>query len=141
MPSERVQRRIDRLLDDTEEAVDQHNWELALELTAAILEVDPSNKDALLFERMAEAEDVWRETEDDECCDDLDEGEESLIGGLIRVLLGIVFLMTIYMLPTGIALLRNKRNKASIFVLNLLLGWTFVGWVIALVWGVSHRGD
>lgn len=40
----------------------------------------------------------------------------------------------IYFLPTLVALLRHKRNTLSIFLLNLFLGWTLVGWIIALVW-------
>ena len=40
----------------------------------------------------------------------------------------------IYFAPTLVALLRHKRNTLSIFLLNLFLGWTFVGWIIALVW-------
>jgi len=55
MPSERVQRRIDALLDDVEEAADQHDWRLVLELTAGILDADADNEDALTFQGMAEA--------------------------------------------------------------------------------------
>lgn len=40
----------------------------------------------------------------------------------------------IYFLPTIIALVRHKRNTVSILLLNLFLGWTFIGWIIALVW-------
>jgi T4 superinfection immunity protein len=36
-----------------------------------------------------------------------------------------------------IALARSKRNTLSIFLLNCFLGWTLVGWVIALVWAVK----
>jgi len=28
----------------------------------------------------------------------------------------------------------NNNNTHAIFVLNLFLGWTFIGWVLALVW-------
>lgn len=28
----------------------------------------------------------------------------------------------------------RKRDKAAIFILNFFLGWTFIGWVVALVW-------
>jgi hypothetical protein len=45
---------------------------------------------------------------------------------------GIGFVM--YFLPSLIALLRNKRDTLSIFLLNFFLGWTCIGWVIALVW-------
>ena len=38
-----------------------------------------------------------------------------------------------YMLPWAIAATRGKMNSGAIFWLNLLLGWTVVGWIIALV--------
>lgn len=38
-----------------------------------------------------------------------------------------------YMLPWAIAATRGKSNTGAIFWLNLLLGWTVLGWVIALV--------
>lgn len=40
----------------------------------------------------------------------------------------------IYFLPTFVARSRKKKNVAAIFVLNLFLGWAFIGWVIALIW-------
>jgi len=40
----------------------------------------------------------------------------------------------VYFAPTIVALARHKRNTLSIFLLNLFLGWTLVGWIIALVW-------
>ena len=53
------------------------------------------------------------------------------------ILVMIAFLIgtAIYFLPTLIGI--SKRNGCAIFVLNLLLGWTFVGWVIALVWSLT----
>ena len=38
----------------------------------------------------------------------------------------------VYLVPSFIAI--SKRNAAAIFALNLLLGWTLLGWVVALVW-------
>src|SRR4051794_18590280 len=38
-----------------------------------------------------------------------------------------------YMLPWAIAATTRKSNTASIALIDLLLGWTFVGWVAALV--------
>jgi hypothetical protein len=29
---------------------------------------------------------------------------------------------------------RSKRDALSIFLLNLFLGFTLIGWIIALVW-------
>ncbi|MFC6705140.1 superinfection immunity protein [Flexivirga alba] len=38
-----------------------------------------------------------------------------------------------YLLPWAIAATRNKSNQGGIFLVNFFLGWSFVGWVIALV--------
>jgi Superinfection immunity protein len=46
------------------------------------------------------------------------------------------FGFVLYFLPSIIALARSKRDAVSIFVLNLFLGWTAIGWVIALVWAL-----
>lgn len=40
-----------------------------------------------------------------------------------------------YFLPTLIG--QRKSNARAIFVLNLFLGWTFIGWVVALVWATT----
>jgi Superinfection immunity protein len=32
---------------------------------------------------------------------------------------------------------RHHRNAAAIFLINLLLGWTVLGWIAALVWSVT----
>jgi hypothetical protein len=42
----------------------------------------------------------------------------------------------LYFVPTLVAALARKRNAFAIFALNLLLGWTFLGWVLAMVWSV-----
>jgi hypothetical protein len=46
-------------------------------------------------------------------------------------------IVALYFLPTIVAGVRRHPNQARIAVLNIFLGWTFVGWVIALVWAVS----
>lgn len=45
----------------------------------------------------------------------------------------ILFAMVVYFLPIIVAFIRKNNNCLTIFILNLFLGWTFVGWVIALV--------
>ena len=47
------------------------------------------------------------------------------------------FGFVMYFLPSIIALARSKRDLLSIFLLNFLLGWTAIGWVIALVWALK----
>jgi Superinfection immunity protein len=44
------------------------------------------------------------------------------------------FTFVFYFLPTIIALARSKRDALSIFLLNFFLGWTLIGWIMALVW-------
>lgn len=57
--------------------------------------------------------------------------------------LGLIFFpifgfgFVLYFLPTIIAFARNKRDTTSILLLNLFLGWTAIGWVIALIWAVK----
>lgn len=45
----------------------------------------------------------------------------------------------LYFLPTVVAGFRKKRNFVSIGLLNLFLGWTFIGWIIALIWAFAHE--
>jgi Superinfection immunity protein len=48
------------------------------------------------------------------------------------------FAFVLYFLPAIIAFARSKRDAVSILVLNLLLGWTAIAWVIALVWALKQ---
>ena len=41
-----------------------------------------------------------------------------------------------YFLPTIVALVRERYDKLSIFLLNFFLGWSVIGWVVALVWAL-----
>ncbi len=43
----------------------------------------------------------------------------------------------LYLLPTYEAWKRKQPNLVSIFALNLLLGWTLIGWVVSLVWALK----
>ncbi|MEW5666182.1 superinfection immunity protein [Pseudomonas putida] len=43
----------------------------------------------------------------------------------------------IYFLPTFVAAKRAHPNGTSIFLLDLFLGWTFIGWLAALIWSAS----
>jgi len=55
------------------------------------------------------------------------------------------FLLTgpvLYFYPMYEAYIHKQPNFYSIFALNLLLGWTLVGWVVALVWALKvHPGS
>lgn len=43
----------------------------------------------------------------------------------------------LYFYPT-ICTMNKYRKITPIFKLNLLAGWTVVGWIIALIWGMSR---
>jgi hypothetical protein len=51
-------------------------------------------------------------------------------------LFGLPFLM--YFLPSIIALARSKRDLLAIFLLNLFLGWSVIGWFVALIWAAKN---
>jgi len=61
----------------------------------------------------------------------------SEIAGGLGITLVISLLFVVYFLPTLIALLRKKSNTLAIAALNLLLGWSVIGWVVSLVWSLS----
>lgn len=43
-------------------------------------------------------------------------------------------LLFLYFVPTFLAVSRQSLWAGTIFAFNLLLGWTLVGWFVALVW-------
>ena len=60
---------------------------------------------------------------------------ESAIGGILAAsMIYAIVLSLLYFGPTITAVLRKNPNLISIFLLNLLLGWTWIGWIIALIW-------
>jgi hypothetical protein len=58
--------------------------------------------------------------------------------GLFVFLVILAIGLAVYFVPTIIAFARNHKNKAGIFLVNLLTGWTFFGWVGSLVWSVVN---
>jgi len=57
----------------------------------------------------------------------------------VIVLLGLLLTAALYFLPTIIAVRRKKKNAMAIGVVNFFLGWSVIGWVVALVWAVSTQ--
>ena len=53
----------------------------------------------------------------------------------------LIFLLAfpLYFLPTILAGYRKNPNTGGIFALNFLLGWTFLGWIGALIWALSSK--
>ena len=53
--------------------------------------------------------------------------------------LGVIWF--VYVFPSFVADKRYHRQRWAILALNLLLGWTFIGWVAALVWALTSDVD
>ena len=54
MASERLQRQIERLLDEADEAISQEDWSTVASRARAVLRIDPGNGDALSYLAVAE---------------------------------------------------------------------------------------
>jgi hypothetical protein len=51
----------------------------------------------------------------------------------------LLILVVLYFLPSIVAGSREHASVGGIFVVNLLLGWTLLGWVGALAWAASRK--
>lgn len=54
---------------------------------------------------------------------------------LILFSIGLAF----YLLPAAVAWRRNCRACVRIALVDVLLGWTVLGWVVAMYWAVKGR--
>lgn len=57
------------------------------------------------------------------------------------VILGITIIggLCLYFLPTIIAINRSANRHATIFFINLIFGWTIVGWIATVIWVVAQN--
>jgi len=58
-----------------------------------------------------------------------------MMEGIIIIILAIL----VYFLPSLIASRRKHKNINPIQVLNIFLGWTFLGWIAALIWALTDN--
>ncbi len=49
----------------------------------------------------------------------------------------ILFIFSVYFVPTTVAVVRHAKQKLGIILFNILAGWTLVGWIIAIVWAIT----
>jgi type VI protein secretion system component VasK len=54
-----------------------------------------------------------------------------------QMILFIAIAVIVYFIPNWIAIARKHHNGNAIFVTNLLLGWTALGWIAALIWSLT----
>lgn len=68
---------------------------------------------------------------------ELPEDTGAMIISLIGAIVGGIFILFLYFIPALVAHNNKKKNFTAILILNIFAGWTFIGWVVALVWAVT----
>ena len=66
-----------------------------------------------------------------------DSGVTTALSGILLVVVG----FGMYFLPCVVAAGRRVHRVGGIAVLNILLGWTVIGWIGALLWAVSAETE
>ena len=56
-----------------------------------------------------------------------------------EVLIALPFILLLYFTPSIVASWRKHSKATAIRILNLLAGWTFIGWVAAAVWAYTEN--
>lgn len=62
---------------------------------------------------------------------------EGFIGTIAVAIAGFI----VYFIPTIAAERRRHRNRKAILMLNLLAGWTAIGWLVAIVWAFTDNTE
>lgn len=52
----------------------------------------------------------------------------------LLLLMGVV-----YLIPGIVASMRGHRNRLAIWALDVLVGWTVLGWIVALIWALTSH--
>src|SRR4051794_8553037 len=56
--------------------------------------------------------------------------------GTVGIWIAVVCFL-LYLIPNLIAAGRKSKRTAGVFVVNFFLGWTLLGWVLALAWAAG----
>jgi len=68
-------------------------------------------------------------------------GPSELNSNVILLILFFIVAVLLYFLPSMVAKRRNHRSRGSILIVNIFLGWTFIGWVVALAWACGGNTE
>ena len=61
--------------------------------------------------------------------------------GIFLLMIALAIGLLIYFLPAYVAFKRRHNNRTPILLVNLFLGWMFLGWVAALVWACTDNTE
>ncbi|CDQ10434.1 conserved protein of unknown function [Acidithiobacillus ferrivorans] len=57
-------------------------------------------------------------------------------GFVFALVAGIILLVVLYLLPAILAYSLGSAHTKGVLTLNLILGWTILGWLTALIWAI-----
>ena len=55
---------------------------------------------------------------------------------ILLIFIGVVLALAVHFLPSIIAFRRHHEYRWPILILNTFLGWSVIGWALALAWAV-----
>ena len=58
-------------------------------------------------------------------------------GEALAITAAVLLVLFFYMLPSIVAKRRRHRQVKAILVVNIFLGWSFLGWVLSLAWAFT----
>ena len=58
---------------------------------------------------------------------------------IIILFFGFLIIGPVLMLPTLVAISRQHPKTILIALVNCILGWTVIGWGVALIWSFSNK--
>jgi hypothetical protein len=62
-------------------------------------------------------------------------------GNIVVAMLLIPLYVGAYLLPSIVASARHSHLTAPVAIVNIFLGWTFIGWVVALAMAVTSKRE
>ena len=62
------------------------------------------------------------------------------LGGIILGIISLVVAVPIYFFPALTAWYRQHQRVEAVFLVNGLVAWTVVGWIVTLLWALSGPG-
>lgn len=75
----------------------------------------------------------------DETVSEINEPIISMKSKVISFIFLIIITALIYFVPTIIALVKHHTYKLYIIVINIILGWTLLAWIVCLIWSLIDK--
>ena len=75
----------------------------------------------------------------DETVSETNEPIISMKSKVISFIFLLIITALIYFVPTIIALVKHHTYKLYIIVINIILGWTLLAWIVCLIWSLIDK--